>query len=391
MKTKTDAVEARAYAVIGAGYGDEGKGLLTDYLSTPETLVVRFNGGAQAGHTVVTPEERRHVFKHIGAGTFRGASTLLSRFFIVNPILFLQERPAFPNARIYVDPRAMVTTPYDMLLNRAGEKIQQHGSVGLGINETVTRHLDGIALTVETLMGSEEELRRILRVIHHDYYPARAAQLGVSTGPDKRYVERFILDVEQFVNEIRVVEDIDVLRRQRHVVFEGAQGLRLDEYAAEFPHVTRSRTGSTNVIMLCREADIEKIDVHYVTRAYRTRHGNGPLPGELRGHPFGWSGPETNTDHEYQGKFRYAKLNLDVLTQDIAVDVARWARSTTRVSPHVAVTCLDQLPPYKAVLLREDVKRAAAVYGVKAGYASFGPTREHVKTLDVPSFTFLSR
>lgn len=77
-----------AIAVIGAGFGDEGKGLMTDYCcQRPKyTTVVRFNGGAQAGHTVVTPDGRRHVFSHFGSGTLRGAATFLSRFFICNPI-----------------------------------------------------------------------------------------------------------------------------------------------------------------------------------------------------------------------------------------------------------------------------------------------------------------
>lgn len=81
----------RADVVIGSAFGDEGKGLITDVLAAKnagETLVVRFNGGAQAGHTVTTPEGQRHVFSHIGSGTFTGSATFLSRFFVVNPILF---------------------------------------------------------------------------------------------------------------------------------------------------------------------------------------------------------------------------------------------------------------------------------------------------------------
>ena len=79
--------------VIGANYGDEGKGLATDYLASQGTksLVVRFNGGAQAGHTVVTPDGCRHVFHHFGSGVFAEADTFLSKFFIVNPILFRTE------------------------------------------------------------------------------------------------------------------------------------------------------------------------------------------------------------------------------------------------------------------------------------------------------------
>src|ERR1017187_3423727 len=126
----------RAYAVIGANYGDEGKGLLTDYLvnrenapgcGSDDTLVVRFNGGSQAGHTVVTPDGRRHVFSHFGSGSFssgdmKGAATLLSRFFIVNPMIFKRERCELElkgpvNLEINIDMRAPVTTPFEMLIN----------------------------------------------------------------------------------------------------------------------------------------------------------------------------------------------------------------------------------------------------------------------------------
>src|SRR5580698_7114906 len=81
-----------AYAVIGANFGDEGKGLITDFLCSQldDCLVVRFNGGAQAGHTVVTLRGR-HVFHHFGSGTFNDSPTFLSRFFVVNPLLWEKE------------------------------------------------------------------------------------------------------------------------------------------------------------------------------------------------------------------------------------------------------------------------------------------------------------
>jgi adenylosuccinate synthase len=71
----------RARAVIGAGWGDEAKGKMTEHFSTVNTTVVRYNGGSQAGHTVQS-NRRRHVFHHFGSGSFRGASTYLSRFFL---------------------------------------------------------------------------------------------------------------------------------------------------------------------------------------------------------------------------------------------------------------------------------------------------------------------
>ena len=119
----------RAQAVIGAAWGDEGKGLLTDALARPDTLVVRFNGGAQAGHTVTAPDGRRHVFHGVGSGTFRGAATFLSRFHVHNPLLHGEEvaqlRRLGLHPRVLADPQGMVTTPWDMMLNQIAALLAQ--------------------------------------------------------------------------------------------------------------------------------------------------------------------------------------------------------------------------------------------------------------------------
>jgi adenylosuccinate synthase len=135
--------------VIGAGYGDEGKGLMTDYLTgqqekPSDTVVVRFNGGAQAGHTVQN-DKCRHVFKHYSSGTLHGATTCLSRFFVVNPLLWAEEYEALyrksvwqrslKGQRLLIDARAHVSTPYDMLYNQIIELSRgaaRHGSCGVG-------------------------------------------------------------------------------------------------------------------------------------------------------------------------------------------------------------------------------------------------------------------
>src|SRR6185312_724333 len=117
----------RAFAVIGANFGDEGKGLVTDFLCDREnaTLVVRYNGGAQAGHTVVVPDGRRHVFSHVGSGSFCDVPTHLSKFFLVNPVVFAREQIELDQIgvrpTVYVDRDARVTTVVDMLINQALE------------------------------------------------------------------------------------------------------------------------------------------------------------------------------------------------------------------------------------------------------------------------------
>jgi hypothetical protein len=112
-----------ATVVIGANFGDEGKGLAVDALAAragpsrhaglsrhSDAAVIRFNGGAQAGHTVVTEDGRRHVFSHVGAGAFAGAVTFLSRFFVVQPAIFAREAAELAETgltpRVYIDPDA---------------------------------------------------------------------------------------------------------------------------------------------------------------------------------------------------------------------------------------------------------------------------------------------
>lgn len=350
----------RLSAVIGASYGDEGKGHTVDHLAGAgeRTLVVRFNGGAQAGHTVVNGG-RRHVFHHLGAGTFRGASTFLSPYFLLNPILFRKEHALFPRADVSVDPACPVTTPFDMMLNQAVEARRgaaRHGSCGLGINETVTRTLssDGGGDFRLLLADAEHErpLRDRLRAIRDGWVPQRAAALGVEPADlpwlgDERIVDRFVEDTAYLRAHARRRDWTEArhgdLRAFEHVVFEGAQGLRLDEESPEFPHVTRSRTGLTNVLRLLDAARLDDpLEVHYVTRPYLTRHGAGQLAGELDGPPFPGIVDETNIPNAHQGSLRFALLDPAALTSFIAADLRQVAGRP--VSPRLVVTCLDQVP-----------------------------------------------
>lgn len=94
--------------VIGASYGDEGKGFMTDYFckkADKPCITVLHNGGSQRGHTVISPDGRRHVFHHFGSGTFNGSDTYFADSFIVNPMVFAQEyKELNPDINIYCSP-----------------------------------------------------------------------------------------------------------------------------------------------------------------------------------------------------------------------------------------------------------------------------------------------
>ena len=350
-----------AQVVIGAQFGDEGKGKISDGYAAAlgaDSLVARFNGGAQAGHTVVTPDGQRHVFSHVGSGAFADAATFLSRFFVSNPILFLREIEVLADQGIrplvHVDPQSPVTTPYDMMINQIVERErgeERHGSCGVGFGETIERNrTPGYALTVDDL-GDVGMLTAKLDVIRRAYAPARLARLGfgeafahhASLFLSDAILDHFVEDARRFLQRTTVTS-IQTATSDRPLLFEGAQGLLLDQDRGFFPHVTRSNTGLRNVLALADDLGLERLEVTYVTRAYLTRHGAGPLPRELPEKPYPGVTDATNVPNAYQGALRFAWLDLDGLGRAIAADLADAKRfPALAVIPRLAITSLDQV------------------------------------------------
>jgi adenylosuccinate synthase len=358
-------MKRRAVAVIGANLGDEGKGLITDYLARMElqdVLVVRHNGGCQAGHTVVEPDGTRHVHQHFGSGTVAYRPTLLSRFFVCNPMLFCRELDELAVLdlvpKVYVDGDCEVTTPYDMMINQAAEKRRgaaRHGSVGVGFGETIERASTFMSLRVSDLLLGRDRIRARLDAIRNVYALDRLRRLGIDPTDaimddiranleDDNIRERWLQDVSRFIDSVSVVGPWLLSMHSGDVLFEGAQGLMLDEHHEWFPHVTRSRPGLRNVAALCHMANIRKVEPIYVTRCYMTRHGAGPLPNEARELEFAKISDPTNRPNEYQGAMRFAPLDLDLTAGAIRADLATCGTRAVVAEPMLAVTCLDQCP-----------------------------------------------
>lgn len=375
----------RVCAVIGANYGDEGKGLITDYLSARNTMVVRFNGGAQAGHTVVTPD-CRHVFRHFGSGTLAGAKTFLSHFFVVNPILYNKEYSHL-QTKAYIDPECTVTTPYDMLINQLIEKARgnkRHGSCGVGINETVVRN-ETIKLTMADLFDGFK-LAEKLDYIRFVYSPQRLNQLGISETVDffsnDVVISNFMHDIKSMMSTC-CVTPWQVGFGQHDLVFEGAQGLQLDEQSPDFPHVTRSRTGIHNVCKLMEMASINSpLEVYYVTRSYLTRHGAGPLPNEEL-----WEekiiDDQTNVKNDYQGSIRFAPMDIEALIRRISLDIGQ-----RKIILKLAITWSELWGDGMCVVHEGrraimPIKRVVEIMQQRLGLAevltSYGPTRNDIR------------
>lgn len=352
----------KASVVIGSSFGDEGKGLVTNWLSDNDTTVIRFNGGAQAGHTVQSEDGHRHVFSHFGAGSMKGAKTWLGEEFIINPVVFRKEmedykKLPFGKPNIWYDYRCKFTTPWDMVINQEVEMKRaddRHGSVGLGFGETIERYEQlGMSLPFDKLVGCREDF---VDFMVKKWVPGRAKDLGIESRIDyiqdtfsnRRFVDKYFEDVAYFMDHANSSgvrnpsQDLTFMvgKRSSKIVFEGAQGLLLDQHFGTFPHVTRSNTGLMNIDKLAKLNHITSLDMYYVTRCYLTRHGAGPLENELTEPPVANFADKTNKPNPFQGSLRFAPLNLNKLRERIDRDL-RFSTLTKRLN--LVITCMDQI------------------------------------------------
>ena len=426
----------KAIAVIGANYGDEGKGLTIDYLAREQAakgqrpLIARFNGGAQAGHTVVTPDGAKHVFHHVGAGSFvLGARTYLSSKFIVNPYVLGKELNELSQhigtPVLLAHPQCYVTTIFDMALNSLAELSrgqERHGSCGMGVNETVTRNLARPAYQLKltnVAKQAPEELAALLELIVTDWVPIRLETLGLTRADVAKHdVYASVLDaknidflavalqLKELIKPLIILDKESLadlllsLEPTQEVLLEGAQGLALDEQLGAFPYVTRSITGLPAAAAVAA-FELGALDIQplYVTRAYLTRHGAGPMPFEGEPITDKLLSDATNVENQWQGKLRYAPLNIQQLKTMITADLLRTSETSPAVTMKGAtiarlklmVTCLDQLGTTVNYVTEDGSMTTASTDNflimlarelgreVELSYVSFGPTARHVK------------
>ncbi|HLD91452.1 MAG TPA: adenylosuccinate synthetase [Patescibacteria group bacterium] len=301
-------------AVIGAGFGDCAKGVVTDYLCSqyPDAIVTRFSGGHQAGHTVVH-NGIRHVFSNFGSGSFRGNITYWSRLCTVDPVGITNElkvlRKKGIEPTLYLDPRCPITTPYDKWTNTQNSWNRKNGTCGVGFGKTIEREEQHYSLLVGDLLYPKI-FETKLELIRKKYLQEFAEY-------DKDFLPTCYLLLEEKQIRIELMKwDRDINRVESVNIFEGSQGLMLDQDIGFFPHVTRGNCGMTNL----KKLEVTDPEIYLVTRCYQTRHGNGPMTNEdLKEHII-HDPNETNVTHKYQGEFRVSMLDADLLRYAIQKD-----------------------------------------------------------------------
>lgn len=326
--------------VIGSNYGDECKGLATSCFSdsSKKCLNVLFNGGCQRGHTVDLKDGTRHIFHHFGSGTFHNAYTYFDKDFMLNPAIFVQEYDELLSLGVkpkcFVSPHCRISTPYDAFINQIVENSRgesRHGSCGFGIWETQKRYENSIyALNYEELISkTDAEIISYLSDIANKYLYERLKYYSIYDIP-KEYEELIKSDGLKlhFLNDIRVMQSlIKICEFERlfsdfdTVVFEGAQGLALDESNKDnYPYITASKTTSYVPIERVKNLNCD-IEVCYITRSYFTRHGAGMFPTECKKSTInGNIEDKTNVPNDYQQSIRYGLFDIEEFNKRINSD-----------------------------------------------------------------------
>lgn len=352
-------MERKATIVVDLGFGDAGKGTIIDFLARKASnpTVVRFNGGGQAAHNVITPDGRHHTFAQFGSGTFAGARTHLSRFMLLDLLALAREAEHLAEvgcgdvfSRLTVDENALVVTPFQKAANRLREIARgdgRHGSCGMGIGETMA---DMIAFPLpavrardlrdpETLVKKlaffqemkREEFRHQLEHLANNPFGAREAALILSNDAPRQYAEALWRIAMRF--RIVPASYLRTIAARGDLLFEGAQGVLLDEWHGFHPYTTWSTTTPANALELLSEIGYDgSIERLGVLRAYFTRHGAGPFVTEDKG--LSVMLPDAFNKHgNWQGGFRAGWFDLVM---------ARYAITVSAGIDSLTITNLDR-------------------------------------------------
>jgi adenylosuccinate synthase len=341
----------KAYIVAGLGFGDEGKGQITNALCRIHNVkqIIRYNGGPQAGHNIVMPDGRHHCFSQFGAGTFDpSVRTYLSKYMMVEPNSMLTEAKELADKgvpwaleNITIDPECLVITPWHWLLNQAREVSRgknRHGSCGFGVGEARAMAEKGIGLRVGAIARSAVPMLAEIKM----YAKSEMSDLILAAKDEStltlRSYAKSIDDSDLFVvNDVlqNWLTKIKVSKLQKSatdtgVLMEGAQGVLLDEDYGFAPHNTWTKTTFDNGLEIAKELELSPVKIG-VLRTYLTRHGAGPFPTESSKYAY----PDHNKQGDFQGNFRQGAFDFIL---------ANYAIRACNGIDELALTHTDRIP-----------------------------------------------
>lgn len=346
--------------VADLGFGDAGKGSVVDYLSRslPRVhTVVRYNGGPQAAHNVVTSDGREHTFSQFGSGTLAGdITTYISRFMLVNPLNMITEASFLeklgisdPLHLIVIEDKAVVITPFQKSANRLLELsrgAERHGSCGEGVGETRADELNGYPVLLAGDLSDKRLVRNKLETLKQlkfeelkeiDFHLTPSLQQEYITFVDPQLIDALVELYYTFATKVKIVSGDflgTALLWPGNVVFEGAQGVLIDEKYGFHPYTTWANTTFENADQLLADFSYtRKVTRIGLLRSYAVRHGPGPFPTEDLAMTA--SIPEThNQTNKWQREMRMGHFDAVL---------ARYALNVVGGVDYLGITCMDRV------------------------------------------------
>ena len=418
----------KTLAIIGAQWGDEGKGKITDLLGQQAEVVVRFQGGNNAGHTIIF-DDKKIVLHQVPSGILhRNCVSVIAHGVVFEPEAFLEELSRVEEhievtpERLKISLNATVITSYHKILDalREGKSANKIGTTGKGIGPAYEDKVSRRAVKVKDLLDRTTLLKKLelsmeeKSFLLQNYYKAeipsiereleRLLSLGEKLAP-------FVTDTFSFLDKS--------LRGGKKILFEGAQGVLLDIDYGSYPYVTSSSTGAAGIFTGAGVSSGFVEEKLGIVKAYTTRVGEGPMPTEISepigetiqqiGHEFGattgrkrrcgWLDlPSLKYSAKASALTSLALTKLDVLSglDELKVCYAYEMDGKTYDCAYPGLDLSKAKPLYKEMKPFNEDFKSSGVYGeelreyiklieetveVPVGIVAFGPERSQIHFL----------
>jgi adenylosuccinate synthase len=268
-------------SIIGLQWGDEGKGKIVDYLSKDYKVIVRFQGGPNAGHTVYV-NNKKYIFHQLPSGLIWGNKKGIISSGVVLDLETLKkeiEQIKDIDFKLIIDYRTNIILPYHKLEDELEEKLGGIGSTKKGISQAYRDKFARIGIRVFDILD-ENRLRKALIKNYEFNKHLLKSKFNFEIMPFEEVYE-YLLSYKNFIKEFSGDAQIEILKEKKDILFEGAQGTLLDITFGTYPYVTSSNTITSSIGVGCG-IPLNLIEEHIgVFKAYTTRVGNGPFPTEL--------------------------------------------------------------------------------------------------------------
>ena len=296
----------RNVVVIGAQWGDEGKGKIVDWLSERADVVVRFQGGHNAGHTLVVGD-KTYKLSLLPSGIVRQKMSVIGSGVVVDPQALLDEIKVVTDQGVNISPETLILADNASLIldihrriDKAREVIRGEkkiGTTGRGIGPAYEDKVARRAIRVSDLNDPDDLLLKLKEQFsYHNIFLREADEEIASVEEAYEYLQNLAPDILKFAQP--VWRRLDEFRHMdKRILFEGAQGVMLDVDHGTYPYVTSSNTIAGQAATGSGTGPTTIGYVLGITKAYTTRVGSGPFPSELtnsigqtlgeRGHEFG--------------------------------------------------------------------------------------------------------